>query len=113
MATFSLSIQCQLEICLLLRLFGAALRNPLGCDQIVEPLHFALAGLQPQLVQLAGVAVKRTAGPRDGFTQTLPALLHLAAAALQDPHPGLCRGAVEEGEMNTEAVVGVILRTGV
>src|SRR3954469_10469567 len=101
--------KCQLQKLVVLRLLGTTLSYPLGRDQIVEPLHFALAGLQPQLVQLAGVAVKRTAGPRDGFTQTFPAFLHLAAAALQNPHPGLGRGAVEEGEMNAETVVGVIL----
>src|SRR5215213_5796886 len=94
-------------------LLGATLSYPLGRDQIVEPFHFALAGLQPQLVQLAGVAIKRTAGPCDRFAQTFSAFLDLTTAALEDPHPGFGRGAVEEGEMNAEPVVGVVLRTRV
>src|SRR5689334_4541351 len=94
-------------------LLGATLSYPFGRDQIVEPFHFALAGLQPQLMQLAGVAIKRTAGPRDCFAQTLATFLDLTAAALEDAHPGFRRGAVEEGEMNTEPVVGVVLGTRV
>ena len=55
--------------------------------------HFTSRSLdsRPELVQLAGVAVDRAAGPRDGFAQALPAFLHLTATALQDPHPGLGR----------------------
>ena len=47
------------------------------------------------------------------FTQTFAAFLDLTAAALQDAHPGLGRCAVEERQVHAEAVVGVVLRTGV
>src|SRR3954453_1242941 len=94
-------------------LLGVSLRRSFRGYQFVEPFDFALTGLQPELMQLPGVAVDRAAGPRYCFTQALTAFLHLTTAALQDPHPGLGRSAVEECEVNTESVVGVILRTGV
>src|ERR1700694_1459681 len=64
-------------------------------------------------MQLPGVAVERAACARDCFAQTLSSLLHLASAAFQNPHPGLGRRAVEERQMDTEPVVGVVLRTGI
>src|ERR1700733_3712265 len=45
-------------------LFGGARHRPFGCDELVEPLDLALAGFEPELMQLAGVAVERVAGPR-------------------------------------------------
>ena len=48
-----------------------------------------------------------------GLPQTLATLLHLTATAFEDAHPRLGRGPVEEGQVNTETVVGVILRAGV
>ena len=93
--------------------FGVSLRGLLRRDQLVEPLDFPLAGLQPQLVQLTGVAVERVAGPRDCFTQTFATFLHLTTAAFQNPHPRLGGRAVEEGEVHAEAVVGEVLRPGV
>jgi hypothetical protein len=64
-------------------------------------------------VELAGVAIQRAAGLLDRFPQPLSALLDLASPALQDAHPRLGGGAAEEGQVNTEAVIGVVLRTGV
>ena len=85
----------------------------LGCDQFVEPAHFALARLETELVELPGVAVQRSAGPADGVAEAFAALLDLASSAFEDPHPRLCGGAAEEGEVNAESVVGVVLRSGV
>lgn len=90
------------------------LRHPFGCDQLVEPFHFALTGFQAQLMQLLGVAIEGTAGPGDGFPQALATFLDLAPPAFQDPHSGFGRGAVEEGQMYPpETVVGVVLWPGV
>src|SRR5580692_891168 len=69
-----------------LRLFGEAGCCPLRGDELVEPLDFALTGLEPQLMQLSGVAVERAAGPRHRIPQTFTAFLDLAAAAFQDAH---------------------------
>ena len=82
-------------------------------DQLVEPAHFTLAGLQTELVQLPAVAVERPARAPDGFPEPFSALLDLTSPALQDSHPRFRGGAAEEGEVHAEPVVGVVLRTGV
>ena len=81
-------------------------------DQLVEPAHLALAGVEAELVQLAGVAVDLLAGPGQRGAQALPALLDGAPAALQDAHPDLGRGAGEERQVHAEAVVVPGLRAG-
>src|SRR3546814_16117046 len=65
------------------------------------------------LMELTGIAVQRSAGPTDGLAEPLTALLDLASPAFEDPHPRFCGGAAEEGEVNAETVVGVVLRPGV
>ncbi|CDZ89816.1 hypothetical protein RHRU231_560070 [Rhodococcus ruber] len=85
----------------------------LGGDQFVEPADLALTGLEAELMKLTGVAIQRPAGPSDCVAEPFPALLDLAAPALEDPHPRLGGGAAEEGEVHAETVVGVVLRTGV
>src|SRR5258708_28652105 len=87
-----------------LRLLGQAGRRSLRGDELVEPLDFSLAGLEPELMKLMGIAIERAAGPRHGFTQTFPAFLDLTAAALQDAHPCLRRSAIEERQVYPEAV---------
>src|SRR5690349_18673138 len=96
-----------------LRLLGEAGHSPLRGNELVEPLDFALTGLEPQLMKLTGVAVERATGPRNGFAQTFPPFLNLTAAAFQNAHPRLCRSPVEESQVHPEAVVGVVVGTGV
>ena len=64
-------------------------------------------------MELAGVPVERVAGAGHGVAKSLPAFLDLPAATFQDPHPSLGRGAVEERQVYSETVVGVVLRAGV
>src|SRR3569833_3002968 len=111
MTTFSLSLRSSSG--LLHRIVWAPMDQPFSRDQFVEPLDFALAGLQPELVQLPGVSVNRAAGPRHCFTQALTTLLHLTATPLENPHPGLCRSAVEKREVDAESVIGEVLRAGI
>src|SRR3546814_3423741 len=85
----------------------------LGCDQFFEPTHFAFTRFESELMELTGIAVQRSAGPTDGLAEPLTALLDLASPAFEDPHPRFCGGAAEEGEVNAETVVGVVLRPGV
>src|SRR5689334_25398715 len=96
-----------------LRLLGEAGHSPLRGNELVEPLDFALTGLEPQLMKLTGVAVERATGPRNRFAQTFPPFLDLTAAPFQNAHPRLCRSPVEERQVYPEAVVGVVVRTGV
>lgn len=96
-----------------LRLFGGVGCCPFRGDELVEPLDLALAGLEPELMQLAGVAVEGTAGPRHRLAQAFPAFLDLAAPAFQDAHPRFGRGAVEERQVHPETVVGVVVWAGV
>src|SRR6516225_1253485 len=86
---------------------------PFRGDELVEPFDFALAGLESELMQLAGVAIERAARPRHRLAQAFAALLDLTPAAFQDAHPCFRRRAVEEGQVHSEAVVGVVVRTGV
>src|SRR6478735_38472 len=85
----------------------------LGGDQLVEPAHFALTGFETELVELLGVAIQRAACSADRVSKPLPALLDLTSSALENPHPRLCGCAAEEGEMDAESIVGVVLRTRV
>src|ERR1700757_4308206 len=93
-----------------LGLLSAALRYAFGGNQLVEPIHFPFARLQPELMQLAGVAVEGATGPRHCFTQAFPAFFYLATAPFQDAHPRLGRRAVEKCQVHAEAVVGVVMR---
>src|SRR6476620_7812205 len=85
----------------------------LGGDQLVEPAHFTLTGFETELVELLGVAIQRAARFSDRVAKRLTALLDLASSAFENPHPRLCGSAAEEGEMNAESVIGVVLRTRV
>src|ERR1700759_1507095 len=67
-------------------LLAAVLLCPLVLDQLVEPAHLALAGLQAHPMQFARVAVDLLARPGQGRAQAFPAFLDLAPAALQDAH---------------------------
>jgi hypothetical protein len=82
-------------------------------DQLVEPAHLPLAGLQPQPVQLAGVAIDLLLGPGQRRPQALAALFDAAAAALEDAHPHVGRGPREERQVDAEAFVVPGLRPGV
>src|SRR5664279_5184209 len=82
-------------------------------DQLVEPAHLAVGGLEAELVQFGGVGVEAFGGAGDGRSQALPALLDPATATLEDPHPGVGGGPGEEREMHAEPVVGPGLRPGV
>ena len=64
-------------------------------------------------MKLAGVAVERTAGSCHGFAQPFAPLLDLTATTFQNAHPRLRRRPVEERQVYPEAVVGVVVRTGV
>src|SRR5699024_12569987 len=90
----------------------SAVVRPLAGYQLVEPLDLTLAGLQAELVQLAGVPVVAGIAP-DGCTQVFAAFLDLPAPPLEDPHAGLGGSAAEERQVHTETVVGVVLRAGV
>src|SRR5690242_342496 len=96
---------------------GSGLRTlPFGLfvrDQLVEPAHLPLARLQPQPVQLAGVAIDLLLGPGQRRPQTLTAFFDAAAAALEDPHPHVGRGPREEGQVDAESLVVPGLRPGV
>src|SRR3954468_10459682 len=89
---------------------------PLGLfvpDQLVEPAPLPLAGLQPQPVQLAGVAIDLLLGPGQRRPHALTGFFDAAAAALEDPHPHVARGPREEGEVDAETLVVPGLRPGV
>ena len=84
--------------------------RPLLLDQLVEPPHLALAGVEAELVQLAGVAVDLLARAGQHGPQALPPLLHRPPTALEDAHPDLGGRAGEEREVHAEAVVVERLR---
>ena len=89
---------------------GLALGGALGGDQLVEPPHLPLAGVEAELVELAGVVVDLLAGADEGGPQSLAPLLDGPPAALEDAHPRLRRGAGEEREVDAEAFVVPRLR---
>src|SRR5688572_19090678 len=92
--------------CIRRRALGIGLLfGPFVCDQLVEPPDLALGGVEPQLVQLAGVAVDLLTGTGEGAAQALAAFLDAPSAPLEDAHPRLGRGAGEEREVHAEAVV--------
>src|ERR1700752_3791028 len=63
-------------------------------------------------MKLAGVTIERAARPRHRFAQALAAFLDLTPATFQDAHPRLRRRAIEERQVYSEAVVGVVVRAG-
>src|SRR5699024_12385399 len=84
---------------------GFSLWWVLGVDELVDPLQLALAGLEPEPGELAGVAQFGGAGAAGGVALALAPLLEDAAAPLEEADPGRPGGAVEEGQVHAEAVV--------
>ena len=78
---------------------------PLVVDQLGEPAHLALDGLQAVPLQLEGVAVEPLAGARERGAEAVDALLEPRPAALEDAQPGGGVGAPEEGEVDAEPLV--------
>src|SRR5699024_4939841 len=93
--------------------FLAALFGLFVRDQLVEPAHLPFAGLQPELVQLTGVAVDLLLGPRQRGPQPLTPFLHPATPALQDPHAHVGRSTGKERHVDAETLVVPGLRTRV
>src|SRR3546814_15588973 len=89
---------------------GCSCCRLLGCDQFVEPTHFAFTRFESELMELTGLAVQRSAGQTDGIAAPLTALLDLDSTAFEYPPPRCCGGAAEEGEGNAYTVTGVVVR---
>src|SRR2546423_15441578 len=74
----------------------------LGGDELLQPADLAFTRVQSVSLQLEGVRVEPLGGPRQRLAQPLPTLLDLAAAALQDPQPGVLVGTPEAPEVQPE-----------
>ena len=80
-------------------------RAPLGLDQLGQPAHFALDGLEPVPLEFEGVAVDALAGAGDRRLHVVEPLFEPVAAALEDAHAHLGVRLGEEREVHAEVLV--------
>src|SRR6266542_6730234 len=78
---------------------------PLRRDQLIQPPHLALHGLQAVSLQFERVAVEPLPGAGERGTYPFQALLQPAAPALEDAHPYCRVGPGEEREVDAEVLV--------
>src|SRR3954453_10936092 len=85
----------------------------LAVDQLGEPAHLAVHGVQAVPLQLQGVAVQLLLGATQRVHQPVPLALDGAPATLQDPQPHVGGRVPEEGQVDAEATLVVVgLRPG-
>src|SRR5690606_14686313 len=86
----------------LLRAFGGLLAGVLCGDQLGEPAHLPLDGLQAVALELDGVPVDVALGPVDLGLDPVEPLLQPRSPAFEDAQPAREVGAREEREPDVE-----------
>src|SRR5664279_1940771 len=77
----------------------------LGLDQLGEPAHLTLGGLQTVTLQLAGIEIESLTALGSCRPEGVQAFFQPAAAAFENAKAHIGLGAGKEGEMDVEGVV--------